>query len=113
VHFVRRAKWREKSGKFRNAVINNEISEFSLKSANDCVLRVAWLVSTSKAACTTFGVLNGVKRALNFELPQSGTNYQSFRQNRRMAAFCELQGLYRRGKRCALRSACYLERKER
>jgi hypothetical protein len=54
VHYVRRAKWCEKSGKLRIVSIRNEISEFSLKPGNGCVLRVAGHVSTLKAACTTF-----------------------------------------------------------
>jgi hypothetical protein len=63
---------------------------------NDCVLRVAGHLSTLIAVCTTFGVLNGEKRAVNFEMSQSGTTYQSFRLNRQIAAYSELEGLFRR-----------------
>jgi hypothetical protein len=80
--------------KLRYASIRNEIPVISSRSTNGGDLRVAGHVSTLKAASTTFGVLNGVKRAENFGMPQSGTKYQSFRQNRRMAALCELQGLF-------------------
>jgi hypothetical protein len=69
-------------------------------------MRVAGLVSTLKAASTTFGVLIREKRAVNFEMSLSGTKYHSFRPNRRMIAFCGLHGLLRRQKRPALRSAC-------
>jgi hypothetical protein len=104
VHYVRRAKWCEKSGKLRIVSIRNELSEFSSKSMNDCVLRVAGHLSALIAVCPTFGVLNGVKIAVISEILQSGTKYQSFRQNQRVAVSCEFQGLLRRKKRCALRS---------
>jgi hypothetical protein len=38
VHYVLRAKWREKGGKRRNVSIRNVISEFSSKSINGGVL---------------------------------------------------------------------------
>jgi glycine cleavage system H lipoate-binding protein len=82
LHYVQRAKWCEKSGKLRIVSIRNELSEFSSKSMNDCVLRVAGHLSALIAVCTTFGVLNGVKRAENFGMPLSGTKYHSFRPNR-------------------------------
>jgi hypothetical protein len=71
--YVRRAKWCENSSILRNAAIRNEISLFSSKSANGSVLRIAGPVPTLKAACTTFCVLNGEKRAANVEMSQSGT----------------------------------------
>jgi hypothetical protein len=38
-------------------------------------LQIAGLVSTLKAACTAFCVLNGEKRVANFQMSQSGTKY--------------------------------------
>jgi hypothetical protein len=96
VHCVLRAKWREMGGKLPNVSIRNKISVFSSKSTNVCDLRVALLLSTLKVSSITFAVLNGVKRAVNFDMYQSGTQYQSFRLNRQMAVFCEFQGLFRR-----------------
>jgi hypothetical protein len=95
MYYVRRAKWCEKSGKLRIVSIRNELSEFSSKSTNGGVMRVAGHLSTLIAVCTMFGVLNGVKSASNFGMPQPLTKYLRFRPNQRMIAFCEFQSLFR------------------
>jgi hypothetical protein len=91
----------------QNISIRTEVTEFSSKSTNNCVLRIAGLVSVLKVPCTTFGVWSRAKRAFerrNISIWNEITG--NCRPNRRMTVFCDLQGLFRRWKCRALHSTC-------
>ena len=65
------------------------------------------LVSTLENACTMFGTLDAVKRAFKRRNILNGREITySYRQNRRVIAFCVCLSLFRRWRTRALRSAC-------
>ena len=90
MHYVLHAQCSESSvytSKYQKRERN--IALFSMKSANDCNLRVSGLGSTLENACTTFYMKNGVKVAFKRGIISNRREMKlNLLQNRRMIAIC-------------------------